>query len=90
MKKDALIVNASRGDIVEGRALLQAIKEERVFGAGLDVFHDEPPKEDWEKELVALDNGRSVCTPHIGAQTFECQRLESVTVAQEIIKLFKR
>jgi len=90
MKKDALIVNASRGDIVEGKALLQAIKEERVFGAGLDVFHDEPPKEDWEKELAALDNGRSVCTPHIGAQTFECQRLESVTVAQEIIKLFKR
>jgi D-3-phosphoglycerate dehydrogenase len=90
MKKDALIVNASRGDIVEGEALLQAIKEERVFGAGLDVFHDEPPKEDWEKELAALDNGRSVCTPHIGAQTFECQRLESVTVAQEISKLFKR
>jgi D-3-phosphoglycerate dehydrogenase len=90
MKKDALIVNASRGDVIEGRALLQAIKEGRILGAGLDVFHDEPPKEDWEKELAALDNGHSVCTPHIGAQTFECQRLESVTVAQEIIKLFNR
>ncbi len=89
MKKDALVVNASRGDVIEGKALLQAIKEGRILGVGLDVFHDEPPKEDWEKELAALDNGRSVCTPHIGAQTFECQRLESVTVAQEIIKLFK-
>jgi len=89
MKKDALIVNASRGDIIEGKALLQAIEEDRILGAGLDVFHDEPPKEDWEKKLAALDNGRSVCTPHIGAQTIECQRLESVTVAQEIIELFK-
>jgi D-3-phosphoglycerate dehydrogenase len=89
MKRGSIIVNTSRGDIVDGRALLKAIKEGRVAGAGLDVFHDEPPKEDWEKELVALQNGLSVCAPHIGAQTYECQRLESLTVAQEIIRLFR-
>lgn len=88
MKQGSILINTSRGDIVDGRALLNAIKEGRIAGAGLDVFHDEPPKEDWEKELVALRNGRSVCTPHIGAQTYECQRLESLTVAEEIIKLF--
>jgi len=87
MKEGSILINTSRGDIVDGRALLKAIKEGRIAGAGLDVFHDEPPKEDWEKELVALQNGRSVCTPHIGAQTYECQRLESLTVAEEIIKL---
>ncbi len=87
MKKGSVVVNASRGDVVDGKALLQAIREERLFGAGLDVFHHEPPTEDWEKELITLENGRSVCTPHIGAQTIECQRLESVTVAEEIIKL---
>lgn len=87
MKQGAVLVNTSRGDIVDGKALLAAIKEGRLAGVGLDVFHDEPPKEDWEKELALLSNGRSVCTPHIGAQTFECQRLESVTIAQEIIKL---
>lgn len=87
MKQGSILINTSRGDIVDGRALLNAIKQGRVAGAGLDVFHDEPPKEDWEKELVALQNGRSVCTPHIGAQTYECQRLESLTVAQEIIRL---
>ncbi len=89
MRKGSILINTSRGDIVDGRALLQAIKEQRIAGAGLDVFHDEPPKEDWEMELVALHDGRSVCTPHIGAQTEECQRLESLTVAQEIIKLVK-
>lgn len=87
MKQGSVLINTSRGDIVDGRALLKAIREGRIAGAGLDVFHDEPPKEDWEKELVALQNGRSVCTPHIGAQTYECQRLESLTVAEEILKL---
>ena len=87
MKQGAVLVNTSRGDVVDGKALLAAIKEGRLAGVGLDVFHDEPPKEDWEKELAALSNGYSVCTPHVGAQTFECQRLESVTIAQEIIKL---
>ena len=87
MKQGSILINTSRGDIVDGGALLKAIKEGRINGAALDVFHDEPPKEDWEKELVTLQNGRSVCTPHIGAQTYECQRLESLTVAEEIIKL---
>jgi D-3-phosphoglycerate dehydrogenase len=88
MKQGSLLINTSRADVVDGKALLRATKEGRVAGVGLDVFHDEPPREDWEKELVALQNGRSVCTPHIGAQTHECQRLESLTVAQEIIRLF--
>lgn len=88
MKQGSLLINTSRADVVEGQALLRATKEGRVTGVGLDVFHDEPPREDWEKELVALQNGRSVCTPHIGAQTQECQRLESLTLAQEIIRLF--
>lgn len=90
MKRGSVLINTSRGDVVDGKALLQAIKEGRIAGAGLDVFHDEPPKEDWERELATLDGGRSVCTPHIGAQTHECQRLESVTVAEEIIKLLMK
>jgi len=88
MKPGSILINTSRGDVVDGKALLEAIKEGRIAGAGLDVFHDEPPKEDWERELATLQSGRSVCTPHIGAQTQECQRLESVTVAQEIIRIF--
>jgi D-3-phosphoglycerate dehydrogenase len=89
MKKGSILINTSRGDIVDGKALLQAIKEQRIAGAGFDVFHDEPPREDWERELAAFPNGRTVCSPHIGAQTEECQRLESITVAEEIIKLME-
>jgi phosphoglycerate dehydrogenase-like enzyme len=88
MKQGAIVINTSRADVVDGRALFEAIKEGRIAGVGLDVFHDEPPKEDWEKELVAFRDGRSVCTPHVGAQTQECQRLESVTVAKETTRLF--
>jgi D-3-phosphoglycerate dehydrogenase len=88
MKQGAILINTSRGDIVDGSPLLAALKEGRIGGVGLDVFHDEPPKENWEKELAAMKDGRSVCTPHVGAQTLECQRLESVTVAREIVRLF--
>jgi D-3-phosphoglycerate dehydrogenase len=89
MKSGVVLINTSRGDIVDGRALLEALKEGRIGGVGLDVFHDEPPKEDWEKELASFKDGRSVCTPHVGAQTQECQRLESLTVAEEIIRLLR-
>ncbi|HKM77605.1 MAG TPA: NAD(P)-dependent oxidoreductase, partial [Candidatus Bathyarchaeia archaeon] len=56
-------------------------------GAGLDVFHKEPPSDEWEKELVRLPN--VVCTAHIGAQTSECQRLESTQLAEQLIEAFK-
>ena len=88
MKKTAIIVNPSRGDIIDGEALLLALKEGRLGGAGLDVFHKEPPVDEWEKQLVALPN--VVCTSHIGAQTIECQRLESTMVAEQIIQAFKK
>ena len=88
MKKTAIIVNPSRGDIIDGEALLLALKEGKLGGAGLDVFHKEPPVDEWEKQLVALPN--VVCTSHIGAQTIECQRLESTMVAEQIIQTFKK
>jgi len=88
MKKTAIIVNPSRGDIIDGEALLLALKEGKLGGAGLDVFHREPPVDEWEKQLVALPN--VVCTSHIGAQTIECQRLESTMVAEQIIQTFKK
>lgn len=84
MKQGAIIINPSRGDIVDGEALLSALRVGKLSGAGLDVFHKEPPTDEWEKELTKLPN--VVCTPHIGAQTLECQRLESTMVAEELIR----
>jgi D-3-phosphoglycerate dehydrogenase len=87
MKDGAIVVNPSRGDIIDGQALLHALKTGKLSGAGLDVFHREPPADDWEIELTKLPN--VVCTSHIGAQTVECQRLESRMVAQELIRTLK-
>lgn len=87
MKQGSILVNPSRGDIVDGEALLNAIKSGKLSGAGLDVFHTEPPSEDWEKELTRLPN--VVCTAHIGAQTAECQRLESTQLAIQLIETLK-
>jgi len=88
MKNGAVLINPSRGDIVDGQALLRALKSGKLAGAGLDVFHKEPPADEWEKELVSLPN--VVCTSHIGAQTVECQRLESTMVAEELIRTFSK
>ena len=87
MKQGAIVINPSRGDIVDGEALLSALRAGKLSGAGLDVFHKEPPTDQWERELTKLPN--VVCTPHIGAQTLECQRLESTMVAQELIRSLK-
>jgi D-3-phosphoglycerate dehydrogenase len=87
MKNGAVLVNTSRGDIVDGQALLTALKSGKLSGAGLDVFHKEPPTDYWEKELTQLPN--TVCTAHVGAQTVECQRLESALVAEELMRIFK-
>jgi len=89
MRKDSILINTSRGDIVDGRALLKALKERHISGAGLDVFHNEPPEEEWEKELVSLPDGVTVCTCHIGAQTIESQRTASEMAADALIKILK-
>jgi D-3-phosphoglycerate dehydrogenase / 2-oxoglutarate reductase len=84
MKKGSYIVNTSRGDIVEGPALLKLLKEGHLAGAGLDVFHLEPPADVWEKEMVNLPEGSTVVTCHIGAETRQAQKRASVEIAERI------
>jgi D-3-phosphoglycerate dehydrogenase len=84
MRKGSYLVNTSRGDIVEGPALLRLLKEGYLGGAGLDVFHLEPPVDAWEKELVNLPNGTTVVTCHIGAETRQAQKRASIEIAERI------
>jgi D-3-phosphoglycerate dehydrogenase / 2-oxoglutarate reductase len=85
MQKGAFLVNTSRGDIVDGHALLELLKSGHLGGAGLDVFHIEPPVDDWEKTLISLPQGVTVATCHIGAQTVEAQKREGIELVQKII-----
>jgi len=66
MKKSAILVNASRGPIVDEKALVRALKTRRIFAAGLDVYEKEPAL---APGLAKLPN--VVLTPHIGSGTVE-------------------
>jgi D-3-phosphoglycerate dehydrogenase len=85
VKKGVILINTSRGGIVDEDALLKALKSGRLGGAGLDVFCVEPSK---NIELIQLSN--VVCTPHIGAQTKEAQKAASVLLAEKIIQFFRQ
>lgn len=61
MKDSAVIVNPSRGALIDTEALIEALKEKRIAGAAMDVFETEPL---YESELFTLDN--TVLTPHMG------------------------
>ncbi len=61
MKKNAFVVNPSRGGIIDTKALCEALKNHKIAGAALDVYEEEPL---YESELFALDN--VVLTPHMG------------------------
>lgn len=64
MKKDAVIINTARGGLIDEAALLKALKEERIYGAGIDAFAHEPPE---DEAWFELDN--VVIGSHCAAST---------------------
>jgi glyoxylate reductase len=77
MKKTAYLVNASRGPVVDEAALVQALQEGWIAGAGLDVFENEP---ELHPGLIGLPN--VVLTPHIGSASNDT-RVKMATLAVE-------
>jgi D-3-phosphoglycerate dehydrogenase / 2-oxoglutarate reductase len=84
MKKSSYIINTSRGGIVDESALYDLLKDQKIAGAGLDVFEVEPPT---NIKLLELPN--VLCTPHIGAQTREAQGLAARVIAEKLIHKFQ-
>jgi len=84
MKDDAFLINCARGGIIDEDALYEGLSNNKLGGAALDVFENEPPE---KSKLFELDN--IVCTPHIAASTIEAQRDAAIIVANEVIKVFE-
>ncbi|MET3599605.1 2-hydroxyacid dehydrogenase [Martelella mangrovi] len=69
MRPEAYIVNTSRGDVIDEEAMIRCLEEDRIAGAGLDVFENEP---DINPRLLELaKNGKAVLLPHMGSATLE-------------------
>ncbi|MDO3385362.1 phosphoglycerate dehydrogenase [Gilvimarinus sp. SDUM040013] len=86
MKKGAILINASRGTVVDIDALATAVKNKHIAGAAIDVFPVEPKGNDDEfvSPLRGLDN--VILTPHIGGSTQEAQENIGVEVAEKLVR----
>lgn len=82
MKPSAFIINTSRGDILREEELIEALKENVILGAGLDVYDQEPLPND--NELLAMD--QVISTPHTAGLTIEASNRLSLTGAEGIVE----
>ena len=85
MKKNAIVINTSRGGIVNEKDLNEALNKKIIFGAGLDVFEKEPP----DNNNPLLKNKRVMLSPHAATFTQECLSKMSVETSQNIIDFFE-
>jgi lactate dehydrogenase-like 2-hydroxyacid dehydrogenase len=81
---DGILVNISRGSVVDQAALIEALQNKRILAAGLDVFTDEPRV---PPELVAMDN--VVLTPHIGSSSLRTWQDMSQVVLDNLVAWFR-
>ena len=80
MKPTAILINASRGPVVDEKALVQALKEEKIAGAGLDVYEREP-----EVEPALLPMKNVVLAPHIASASYETRLRMAMMAAENLI-----
>lgn len=82
LKESAILVNTSRGGVIDEKYLVELLKNNKLFGAGLDVFETEPPL-----NVNDLDEINLVTTPHIGASTAEAQLKAGIDTVENIKKI---
>ncbi|VWX57950.1 D-3-phosphoglycerate dehydrogenase [Burkholderiales bacterium 8X] len=86
LKPNAILINASRGTVVEIEPLAEALRQKKLLGAAIDVFPVEPRgnKDEFQSPLRGLDN--VILTPHIGGSTMEAQANIGSEVAEKLVK----
>lgn len=85
MKPEAYFINCSRGEVVNETALIQALKEKRIAGAGLDVFEKEPPA--LENPLFSLEN--VIVTPHSSSLTMNGKVKMALGAVEQLLKVLR-
>ena len=83
MKNTSFLINTARGQLIIESDLFDALSNNKIAGAALDVFETEPPT---NTDLIKLKN--LIATPHIGAQIVEAQKEASIVIAQKIINFY--
>ena len=82
LKKSAILINTSRGGVVDEGYLIEMLKTKQLFGAGLDVYSEEPPK-----NVDNFTDINLITTPHIGASTNEAQLKAGLDTVENIKKI---
>ncbi len=85
MKKTAWLINTSRGEVVDEKALISALKRREIGAAGMDTFNKEPP----EDIRLLSRAGKTVLTPHIAGTTEESFRRMGVDAANNVLTILK-
>jgi glyoxylate reductase len=85
MKKNSILINTSRGPVIDELALIKALKEKWIFGAGLDVYENEP---DVNVQLKNLDN--VVLQPHSASATIETRTKMAIMAAENMLAGLKQ
>ncbi len=85
MRPDAVLINTSRGGLVDQQALYRALVDDKIAAAGIDVYEHEPL--DPLDPLLTLDN--IVCTPHVSGNTKEACQKVGYQVAKDIVAFFE-
>lgn len=85
MKSDAILINASRGATVNEKALIKALNEKKILGAGLDVFEKEPI----EKDNPLLKMSNVVLLPHVGSATIKTRNDMALLAAENLVSALK-
>lgn len=84
MKRTAYLINTARGAVINETEMVDALRNNMIAGAGLDVYEEEP---ELKPGLAALDN--VVLAPHLGSATVETRSWMSIMAAESIIKVLK-